>query len=112
MLLSIIIPTYNAEKYIGRCLDSIIAQEMDAQDYEVLLVNDGSTDRTLEIAESYTEKMPLRIISQLNAGVSAARNNGMEHSLGDWLEFVDSDDALIPKRLPRVLKYVNRGGKL
>ncbi len=90
---SIIIPVYNVEKYISKCLDSIFNQSY--KNFEVIVINDGSTDKSLEIIEKYNVK----IINQKNMGVSEARNNGVKHANGDYLLFVDSDDYLEKKLL-------------
>lgn len=88
---SVIIPVYNSEKYIGACLDSVINQTL--QDIEIICVNDGSTDRTAEILQLYCEKdSRIKIIEQENAGAGAARNNGLKNSSGEYLSFLDADD--------------------
>lgn len=93
---SIIIPVYNVEQYLSKCLDSVLRQGWKEDEYEVLLVNDGSKDRSLSICEQYAEKYHnFRIINQENAGVSAARNNGIEQSRGEFIGFIDSDDYLL-----------------
>lgn len=91
--LSIIIPVYNAQKYISQCLNSIINQTF--KDFEVLLIDDGSIDDSKKIIEDFT-KLDSRIkyIYQNNKGVSAARNLGIKHSLGKYIAFVDADDWL------------------
>lgn len=93
MKLSIIIPVYNAELHISQCIDSILAQKF--EDFELLLINDGSTDGSEHICNSYTEKdARVKVYHQKNAGVSAARNKGLENSNGEWIAFVDSDDYI------------------
>lgn len=89
--LSIIIPAFNAESYLQRCLDSIFSQ--DFNDYEVIVINDGSTDDTFAILEHYPQ---ITIISQTNQGMATARNRGIEVAHGDYILFVDSDDELMP----------------
>lgn len=91
MKFSIIIPVYNSEKYIKRCLDSIISQNCD--DIEIIVINDGSTDSTMEILKEY-KKNHLKIYSIENSGVSSARNYGLSLAKGDFIVFVDSDDFL------------------
>lgn len=92
---SIIIPMYNVEQYIERCLNSVISQ--DFTDYEVILINDGSKDNSLRIAESYSDKYEkIRLVSQENKGVSAVRNLGVSMAKGKYLAFVDSDDYIMP----------------
>ena len=93
MLFSIIIPAYNAEAYLSRCLDSIFSQEFD--DYEVIVINDGSTDNTANILSEYSSKHPnLQVLTQSNQGMATARNRGLEVAQGDYVLFVDSDDQI------------------
>lgn len=93
--LSIIVPVYNVESYLAQCLDSILTQTF--TDVEIILVNDGSTDSSLTVCTEYSKKdTRIKVIDQLNAGVSAARNKGIEAATGDYLTFVDSDDWLEP----------------
>lgn len=88
---SIIVPVYNVEQYLRRCLDSIVAQTF--TEWECILIDDGSLDNSGEICDEYVEKdSRFRVIHQDNAGVSAARNSGLEAAIGDWIGFVDSDD--------------------
>lgn len=92
--ISIIIPVYNAEQYLEECLLSISQQTFG--DFEILAINDGSTDCSLEILNQYLEKESrLKVLSQANQGVSAARNLGLENAKGDYIAFVDADDFLI-----------------
>ena len=92
-LLSIIIPIYNAEKYLSECLDSIILSN--SSDIEIILINDGSTDSSLSICEKYRRKdNRIKLYSQENSGVSTARNNGIRYSNSKYIMFVDSDDVL------------------
>ncbi|NBJ92666.1 glycosyltransferase [Parablautia muri] len=95
-MLSIIIPVYNVEKYLEQCLESIISDWTDQKPLiEVLIINDGSRDRSGEISDYYAKKYSfIRVIHQANMGVAAARNTGMEAANGEWLYFVDSDDYL------------------
>ena len=100
MLLSIIVPVYNVEKYLPDCLDSLLMQDISPDEYEIICVNDGSTDSSPAILEAYAAKHAnIRIIHQTNAGVSAARNSGIEIARGDYIEFVDSDDCIRPNTL-------------
>ena len=85
---SIIVPVYNTEKYLKRCLDSIKSQTF--KDYEVIIVNDGSTDNSSDIISKY----PYKVINQDNQGLSMARNNGVKKTSGDYLIFLDSDDYI------------------
>lgn len=85
---SIIVPVYNTEKYVKRCLDSIKSQSF--KDYEVIIVNDGSTDNSSDIISKYSYK----VINQENQGLSMARNNGVKEASGEYLIFLDSDDYI------------------
>lgn len=98
MTFSIIIPAYNAEAYLPRCLESIFSQEYG--DYEVIVINDGSTDGTAAILEEYAAKHTnLRVIFQANHGMATARNKGLDMAQGEYIMFVDSDDRLSSKAL-------------
>ena len=91
MKISIVIPTYNSEKYIARCLDSVLAQE--ERDFEAIVVNDGSKDKTAVLVEEYVKKdKRIILINQENGGVSKARNTGLDRAQGEYIFFVDSDD--------------------
>lgn len=93
---SIIVPVYNVEKYIKKCLDSIFSQTF--KDYEVIVVNDGTKDKSIEIAKKYDVK----IINQENQGLSEARNNGVKKATGDYIIFVDSDDYIEKDLLKKI----------
>ena len=96
--ISIIIPIYNVEKYLRRCLDSVIQQTF--TDFEIICINDGSPDNSLHILEDYASKdNRIKIITQKNQGLSIARNNGLKIAQGDYIYFLDSDDAIHPKLL-------------
>lgn len=98
--LSVIVPTYNVEKYIRRCLESLYFQDIDHSLYEIIIVNDGSTDQSLNIVEELTAKWKnIKIISQDNAGLSEARNSGLQSAQGEYIWFVDSDDWIEPNSL-------------
>lgn len=100
--LSIIVPIYKAESYLQRSLDSILNQDL--QDWELILVDDGSPDRSLSICEAYAEKdSRIRVIHQNNSGVSAARNRGLQEAGGDWIGFVDADDWIHEKMFLKML---------
>ncbi len=91
---SAIIPVYNSEKYLSKCLDSVLGQNFN--DFEIIIVNDGSTDSSQDIIDAYRAKHPDRLISiqQKNAGQAAARNKGIELATGEFILFLDSDDYL------------------
>lgn len=90
-MVSIIVPVYNVEKYINRCIESLINQTF--SDIEIILVDDGSTDTSGEKCDYYAERdSRIKVIHQSNRGLSGARNQGIDSALGEWLLFVDSDD--------------------
>ena len=102
-LISIIIPAYNVEPYIARCLDSILHQTY--KNLEIIVINDGSTDKTGEILDRYSDKEDrIRVIHRGNQGVSSARNLGKEIANGEWLSFVDGDDTLEPEFCEEMLR--------
>lgn len=91
--LSVVVPVYNVEDYLHKCIDSIINQTFTA--LEIILVNDGSSDGSPQICDEYAKKdVRVKVIHQQNAGVSVARNTGIEAAIGDYITFVDSDDWL------------------
>lgn len=99
---SVIIPVYNAESTLKRCLDSVGTQTY--TNLEFLLINDGSTDNSLEICQAYAAKDPrIAVHTQKNAGPSAARNNAIDMATGDYLTFVDSDDYIEPDMIERMV---------
>ena len=90
---SVIVPAYNVEGYINDCLESLVNQTL--KEIEIIVVNDGSTDRTSEIISKFSAKdSRMKIINQENQGLSAARNNGMQQATGEYIGFVDSDDYI------------------
>lgn len=102
-LISIIVPVYNVERYLDKCIDSIRCQT--EQKLEIILVDDGSTDRSGELCEQYAKKDPrIRVIHKENGGLSDARNAGMKVALGQWWMFVDSDDYLAPDAAETLLR--------
>ena len=103
MKISIIVPVYNTEKYLKSCVDSILCQNH--TDFELLLVDDGSTDGSGALCDSYQQQDPrVRVFHQKNAGVSAARNYGVDQAQGEWVCFVDSDDEVLPDYLSDMVK--------
>ena len=104
--LSIIVPVYNAEDYLDRCLISIV--EQDFASYEVILVDDGSSDSSPMICDRYSAADPrFRSIHKKNGGVSSARNAGLDLAKGEYIMFVDSDDALLPDSLEMMFEHVS-----
>lgn len=104
-MVSVIVPIYNKEKELGRCIDSITNQTY--SDLEIILVNDGSTDNSLTICNMY-EKTDSRIevINKENGGVSTARNSGLKKATGEWIMFVDPDDMLLTDCIERLIQGV------
>lgn len=93
MLLSIILPVYNVGMYLSMCLDSLLNRNLNVLDYEIVAINDGSTDNSLDILNEYASKYPnIKIFSQENKGLSVARNEGLKYAKGEYVWFVDSDD--------------------
>lgn len=95
MKLSIVIPLYNKEKYIDRCLKSLINQDISPSEYEIIIVDDGSTDSSCTMAQNYTEKYAnIHLFRQKNGGAGSARNKGLEVSKGTYIYFLDADDYI------------------
>lgn len=107
MSISFIVPAYNSQDSLGKCLDSILHQPYD--DYEIIVINDGSTDGTQRIIEEY-QRLDRRVtgIFQENSGQGAARANGLALATGDYVWFVDSDDWLLPSVLPRISRILSQ----
>lgn len=106
MKYTIIVPLYNCEAYVERCLKSLLSQGF--EDYEIVVVNDGSTDGSLEVAENCTKNAArVRIVSQENRGLSGARNTGIREAKGDYLIFIDSDDYVEPTLLSGVDRAID-----
>ncbi|MCI8392286.1 MAG: glycosyltransferase family 2 protein [Roseburia sp.] len=109
MLYSVIIPVYNRKKYIRRCINSILKQSF--QDFELILVDDGSVDGTAEICDEYGRKnKKIRVVHQDNGGVSRARNTGLALAVGEFVLFVDSDDYLPLDYFAKLVKVYEKYG--
>ncbi len=107
MQFSLIVPVYNVEKYLKKCIDSILDQSF--KDFEVLLIDDGSIDQSGALCEDYAGKdNRIKVIHQENRGLSGARNTGLEHASGEWIIFIDSDDWVSTDYLEVVNKTINR----
>ena len=105
--ISVIIPVYNVEKHLEKCLSSILNQTLDS--LEVIAINDGSTDRSLEILEHFSNQdQRLKVINQVNQGVSAARNKGLSLAQGEYIGFVDSDDYIEDTMYEKLYECVNQ----
>lgn len=95
--LSIIVPVYKVEEYLPKCIDSLLNQDLSLEEYEIILVDDGSPDRCGAICEEYAAKFAqIKVVHRENGGLSAARNSGIEVAQGRYIQFVDSDDYLEP----------------
>ncbi|MHC5598603.1 MAG: glycosyltransferase family 2 protein [Nostoc sp.] len=98
---SVIIPAYNTEAYIAKAIQSALEQTL--TDIEVIIVDDGSSDKTVEVAKSFTDQRLKVIVNQQNLGVSAARNRALKAAQGEWIAVLDSDDWYAPERLERLV---------
>ncbi|MGL5807314.1 MAG: glycosyltransferase family 2 protein [Xenococcaceae cyanobacterium] len=103
MKASVIIPVYKVEKYIAETINSVLNQTY--QDFELIIVDDGSPDRSVEICQQFKDPR-LKIIRQKNQGVCAARNTGISHATGQYLAFLDGDDLWLPQKLEKHLKHL------
>lgn len=107
-IISIIVPVYNGDKYLSRCVDSILNQTF--QDWELLLVDDGSTDKSGEICDEYAIKdKRIKAFHKKNGGVSSARNYGIKHIEGEWIMFCDADDELMAFCLKKLISFIQEG---
>ena len=106
-LLSIIIPVYKVEAYVEQCLRSCVEQEtLSPDDYEIVVINDGTPDNSWPICERLAETFPqIRLFTQPNSGVSVARNKGINEAQGDFVWFVDSDDWIEPGCLSKMMVF-------
>ena len=110
MFLSIIIPAYNVESYVNDCLKSCFDQEFDSSEFEIIIINDGSTDSTLQIVNDFislNKKPNVRLISQENKGLSETRNVGLALAKGDYVWFVDSDDWIAEKAIESLFNLIS-----
>lgn len=105
LIVSIIVPVYNVEKYIGKCMESLINQTY--KNIEILIINDGSPDNSIDVVKTFKDER-IKIINQKNKGVSAARNNGLKHAHGKYIIFVDSDDYLSNDFVEYMLSLVKK----
>lgn len=104
MKFSFVVPIYNVEQYLDRCIKSILDQTYD--DYEVILVDDGSTDSSYSVCEKYACEYPrIKLYTKVNGGLSDARNFGLDKALGEYIIFVDSDDYIAPTTCAALLPY-------
>lgn len=107
--LSLVVPVYNVERFLAGFLDSIAAQTLPAGEFEIIAVDDGSTDGSPAILKKYSSEMlNLRVVRQENGGLSEARNTGMREARGEWLAFADSDDVVAPETYARWLAMADQ----
>ena len=112
MKLSIIVPIYNVENYIDKCLQSLYEQDLPIEHYEIIAVNDGTPDNSMKIVEQYAKRFNnIKIINQKNSGVSIARNNGISNATGDFITFVDPDDWISRDSLGQIYAFLEQNNK-
>lgn len=110
MFISFIVPVYNTEKYLNACLDSLLAQDLSIDDYEIVCINDGSTDNSLAILQRYESNYQnIFVISQNNSGVCKSRNIGLQKAKGEYIWFIDSDDIIERNSLKRLKTVIDSG---
>lgn len=102
MIVSVIIPAFNSEQYIAECIDSVLVQTF--QDFEIIIIDDGSTDDTVSIISEYKNDR-IKLFHQDNSGSAAARNYGVKQSSGIWIAFIDADDIWLPDKLQKQLEH-------
>ena len=107
MILSLIIPVYNVEKYVRFTLESIYSQSISENLFEVIIVNDGTSDNSMVVVDNFSYHSNIRIINQNNKGLSCARNAGLEIANGDYVWFIDSDDSLLQGSIKQVINTIN-----
>jgi glycosyltransferase involved in cell wall biosynthesis len=103
-LVSVVVPVYNAETYVGETLKSVLAQTY--QNFEVIIVDDGGSDRSLEICRQFTDSR-IKIVQQANRGLPGARNTGIRHAQGDYITLLDADDLWVPEKLEKHVAHLN-----
>ena len=108
-ILSIIIPVYNLEDYIGACLDSVYSQLVDEEMFEVVAIDDGSSDNSLKRLHDYASvHANMQVVSQRNGGVSSARNHALKICKGQFVTFLDADDELYADSIRQVIQHVQQ----
>ncbi len=108
-LISVIVPVYNVENYIGECIDSILAQTVST--FELILVDDGSKDESGRICDEYrAADARIRVVHKENGGLSSARNRGLDEAAGDYVCFIDSDDTVSPDFLEKLYEGISKNG--
>jgi len=108
-LISIIIPVYNVEKYIKKCIKSVVFQNLDSNDYEIIIIDDESPDNSVKIAHKLMQEFPqIKLFSQKNKGLGGARNTGITKAKGEYVLFLDSDDFLLDNVLKNLLNQTKK----
>ena len=108
MFISFIVPVYNTEKYLYACLDSLLDQDLSPDEYEIICINDGSTDNSLAVLKKYeAENKNIFVINQRNSGVCQARNAGLLKTKGEYIWFIDSDDIIEKHSLKRLKAVID-----
>lgn len=105
MLVSVIIPCYNVEAYIAECLESVLLQTY--SEIEVICVDNNSSDKTVELLQQYEAQGKIKLLKEEKAGASSARNKGLSVANGDWIQFLDADDLLLPEKIKHQLALIN-----
>ncbi len=109
MILSFIVPTYNVDEFLAECLESLIKQDLSYDLYEIIVINDGSTDQSLNVAERYAKQNSnIKIVSQTNKGLSMTRNRGIEEASGKYIWFIDSDDYITENCLQKIIGKIEQ----
>ena len=103
---TVVVPAFNASKTIVETLESLQAQSF--QDFEVVVVNDGSTDATVDVIKRFLRDSRFRVVDQPNRGLAGARNTGIANAVGEYVGFCDSDDLWIPDKLARHVRHLDR----
>lgn len=107
--ISIIIPIYNSEKFLNKCIDSVLVQS--EKDFELLLIDDGSTDKSGSVCDEYAKKdNRIRVIHKTNAGTASARNDALDIAKGDYIAFCDNDDYISPYFYETLLNALKETG--
>lgn len=110
ILLSVIVPVYNAEKYLERCVETLLQQDLSEKNYQIILVDDGSKDNSVKILEKYGALPQVQVIHKANGGVSSARNAGLNIAKGKWIAFVDADDFILPNTYGKIIEHMQKEG--
>ncbi len=105
-LISVIIPVYNVEEYLRECVDSVLSQTY--ENYEIILVDDGSTDNSGKICDEYAENNKITVVHKENGGLSDARNKGLALAKGEYIYFLDSDDFIVPEAFKELISAITK----